>query len=59
MHGFIFPQTATNPNKSKRASTLNSKKVSKTVEAAQSKNIMDELINELDQNDVDDLAETD
>ena len=26
---------------------------------AQSKNIMDELINELDQNDVDDLAETD
>ena len=59
MHGFIFPQTAINPNKSKRASVLNSKKASKTVDVAQSKNIMDELINELDQNDADELDEQD
>ena len=59
MHGFIFPQTATNANKSKRASVLNSKKASKPVDVAQSKNIMDSLINELDQNDVDDLDEQD
>ena len=59
MHGFIFPQTATNPNKSKRASVLNSKKASKTVDVAQAKNIMDELINELDQNDADELDEQD
>ena len=38
---------------------MNSKKAPQKVDVAQSKNIMDELINELDQNDADDLAEQD
>lgn len=47
------------PNKRKLAMPQNSKKQGQKVDEAQSKNIMGELFNELDQNDADELAEPD
>ena len=53
----MFPVSSVQPNKRKVALPAN--KAGQKVDEAQSKNIMGELFNELDQNDVDDLAEQD
>ena len=53
----MFPVSGLQPNKRKMALPPNSKKQGQKVDEAQSKNIMGELFNELDQNDADDLAE--
>ena len=53
----MFPVSGLQPNKRKMALPANSKKQGQKVDEAQSKNIMGELFNELDQNDADDLAE--
>lgn len=53
----MFPVSSMQPNKRKMALPTNSKKQGQKVDEAQSKNIMGELFNELDQNDAEDLAE--
>lgn len=55
----MFPVSGLQPNKRKMALPANSKKQGQKVDEAQSKNIMGELFNELDQNDADELAEPD
>jgi len=52
----MFPVSGVQPNKRKLAIPANGKK-QQVVDAAQSKNIMGELFNELDENDAEDLAE--
>ena len=55
----MFPVSGVQPSKRKMALPQNSKKGGQKVDEAQSKNIMGELFNELDQNDADDLDEPD
>ncbi len=51
----MFPVSGLHPNKRKMALPGNGKKANKPVDEAQSKNIMSELFNELDEKDADEL----
>jgi len=53
----MFPVSGLQPNKRKMALPANGKKSGQKVDEAQSKDILGELFNELDQNDADELDE--
>ena len=51
----MFPVSGLQPNRRKMAVPSNGKKSGQAVDVAQSKNIMSELFNELDEKDADEL----